>query len=218
MTPDEINTNTTDAAPDQTPKSRRKLPWFLGAAAIALIIIPAGMAAADMRDREGGYKHGHGDYHGHMRGAGRDGHMRGMGGMRGERMFEYMDTDDDGKVTQAEVEAMHAARFASIDADGNGEISLAEVAALEDTAREARRNMRAARRIGSAAGFVKADTDSNGTISAEEFASLRMPMFERLDTDDDGAISREEMEEMREQMMQRRGGRDGRGQRHGHRN
>lgn len=201
MSPDAIKT-------PETKKflKSRKLALMLGAAAVAIVALPLGDAFADMRG--GGYGKGYGHGHGYHqradrgdcdRGGRRGGmhrHGRHHGDMRGGfagRMFDELDADDDGKVTKEEVAAKRAERFTAIDANGDGEVSLAEIAALEEAAREARRNLRAARRIGSARGFVAADADGNGTISADEFAAMPQRMFDRFDSDGDGAVSKDEL-------------------------
>ena len=172
------------------------------AAAAALIALPLGMAAA--KDWRGGW---HGGWHG---GPGPMGH-----GMRADRMidrmFEEADANDDGVISAEEIAAQKAERFKRLDVDGDGEVTLEEIAAAQERARQAFRDMRATRRIGSASGFVDADTDDNGSISAAEFAAMPSPRLDRVDANDDGAISREEAEAVKERMRERRWHRKGRG-------
>ncbi|CTQ48796.1 EF-hand domain-containing protein [Jannaschia donghaensis] len=84
---------------------------------------------------------------------------------RGERpAFSEVDTNGDGEITPAEIEAFaearKAARFDEVDADGDGFLTAEEL----DAARQTREDSRSAR------------------------------MIERLDADDDGRVSREELE------------------------
>ncbi|MGB5066921.1 MAG: calcium-binding protein [Albidovulum sp.] len=130
--------------------------------------------------------------HGGMQGAG--GRMMGM-------MFDFaaMDTDGDGKVTQAEIQAHRQAEVAGMDADGDGLISQAELAGFM-----AERMQKVADQV--AADRIKAqDSDGDGKLSAAE---MQMPpmagrMFERMDSDGDGALSQAEIEAMKAKMADR---------------
>lgn len=80
-----------------------------------------------------------------------------------ETLFQRLDADDDGLVSQTEREAMRQGQRqgggrgmgANADADGDGSISRAEF--LNQRYR----------------GFDRADTNADGTVSAEEIAALR---------------------------------------------
>ena len=54
----------------------------------------------------------------------------GMGAHGARVSFEELDADGNGEVTQAEVEAHRAARFAATDTDGDGKLSAAEIESL----------------------------------------------------------------------------------------
>ncbi len=116
-----------------------------------------------------------------------------------ERMsFETFDTDGDGQITQAEVDAHRQARFAEVDTDGDNQVSRDEF--LSHSARQA----------GDRAGrmFDRLDADGDGLLS-RDLAEQRAPgrdIVTRLDTDGDGAVSEAEFEEMRDRMAERRGG------------
>ena len=62
-------------------------------------------------------------------------HNHGGNGPRAERMFERMDTDNDGRVTRTDANAFAIARFARMDANADGQITKDERRA----ARQARR-------------------------------------------------------------------------------
>jgi Ca2+-binding EF-hand superfamily protein len=119
------------------------------------------------------------------------------GGERGaamERMFEELDTNADGELTRAEIEAAAATRFGEADADGNGQLTAEEMLA----AREARDSTRLTRRI--EARIERLDANGDGALSLEEMtaSSERIDrMFERIDSNEDGVITKAEAEEMR---------------------
>jgi Ca2+-binding EF-hand superfamily protein len=112
---------------------------------------------------------------------------------RGSGMFERWDTNSDGVVTRAEVEAGAAERarkhFDSLDANGDGKLT-------KDELQQRRDRMHTAMREKGEERFRSADTDGNGSLSKEE-AERAMPQiarhFERLDADKDGALSAEEL-------------------------
>ena len=124
-------------------------------------------------------------------------------------IFAQIDTDSDGKITAAEMEAHRAARFAAADADGDGKLSADEMVA----ARDARRTARMTDMV------TRMDTDGDGLLSAEELAEGAnrrgpMDMLERLDTDGDGALSLEELAQARDGFGRKGGKKGHRG--HGH--
>jgi Ca2+-binding EF-hand superfamily protein len=135
---------------------------------------------------------------------------RGMGGMGGEgrgpmmlEMFDAIDTNTDGKITQDELAAHRAAEFAAADTNSDGALSAEELQAHMMAQMAARRSARMIENM---------DDDGNGTLSAEEMGEGPMAEhFARIDTDNDGAISKEEAEAVAERMGKRR---EGRG--HGH--
>lgn len=125
--------------------------------------------------------------------------------------FEDFDANADGSVTQDEVEAFRAGRFAEVDTDGDGTVTLEEF-----TARAAARATERATAM-----FERLDADGDGTLTRDvlEMRGGHGPMggrmFSRLDADDDGAVSREEYDAMMERRAEMRG-KHGRGGDHGH--
>lgn len=125
-----------------------------------------------------------------------------------------MDANGDGQITQAEVTAFHAARFAEHDANNDGEISKDEMLAAMAARFDGDVPERATKRMDRM--FDRMDADNSGGISADEQNSNdRMTrMFEHLDADEDGTISAEELEEAKDRRGKHGKGRKG-GQGHG---
>jgi Ca2+-binding EF-hand superfamily protein len=123
---------------------------------------------------------------------------------RGSGMFERWDTNSDGVVTRAEVEAGAAERarkhFDSLDVNGDGKLTKDEVQQVHDRLRSAMHEKSEER-------FRSADTDGNGSLSKEE-VERAMPQigrqFERLDADKDGVLSAEELASMKKHREGRR--------------
>lgn len=118
--------------------------------------------------------------------------------------FEELDTDNNGEVTKAELEARGAVRFAKIDTDGDGFLSAAE---LEAAGRE-----KAAKR--SARMIKHLDADGDGKLSAEEMSDRgkkhygkdrSAKMIERFDTDKNGGLSKAEFDAAHEKMKNHKG-------------
>lgn len=101
-----------------------------------------------------------------------------------ERFLKEMDTDGDGALSRAEIEAAQAKRVAEIDADKNGQISIEELKAAHERQRERWMQERLARH----------DADKDGVVSTEEFERARTWRMSRLDGDGDGVITAREME------------------------
>mgnify|MGYP005845394363 CR=1 FL=1 len=115
----------------------------------------------------------------------------------GERMFERLDADGDGKVTRAEIDAARAADLATYDANRDGVLSVEEFAELH----AARTRDRMVRH------FQFLDADGDGKVTEAEMEAPAARMLRRLDADGDGAVTREEVAEARRGM----GGRQGMG-------
>jgi Ca2+-binding EF-hand superfamily protein len=104
-------------------------------------------------------------------------------------MFDTIDADKDGKLTEAELAAHRVAEFAAADTDKSGTLSAEELTAkhlarMTDIAAE-----RTTRMIG------QMDDNGDGALSADEMAqTVEGRRFARIDSDDDGAISKTEAE------------------------
>ncbi|MCW5696754.1 MAG: EF-hand domain-containing protein [Bauldia sp.] len=102
----------------------------------------------------------------------------------GGDLFATFDTDGDGRVTQAEIDAARAAELETYDTNGDGVLSLEEyIALLTDQLRE---------RLVDA--FQHLDADGDGSITAEEF-NVMSGIVARLDSNGDGALSDEDRPE-----------------------
>ena len=120
--------------------------------------------------------------------------------------LEAIDTDGDGNVTRAEVDAHRAETFARADADGDGAVSFTEMESFRESERARHRAERAQRR------FEMMDADGDGVIGPDEFGGRADKMFEKADADGDGVLTEDERAAMRDRMSEYRGKR---GQREG---
>jgi len=105
------------------------------------------------------------------------------GGGIAERMIARIDSDGDGAVSRAEVDAFIDGRFEASDADGDGEVTEAEMIAKA----QARAAVQAAKR------FARLDTNGDGRLSRREVesrAGVRFDcVFERVDGNGDGIVT-----------------------------
>lgn len=132
------------------------------------------------------------------RGAGGMGGPGGHGAMMLE-MFDAIDADKDGKITQEEIAAHRAAEFAAADTNGDGQLGAEELQAkmLKQMIAERATQM-----------IENMDDDGNGSLSAEEMREGPLARsFARIDTDNDGLVSREEAQAAAEKVGKRREGR-----------
>lgn len=111
------------------------------------------------------------------------------------RLFDQFDTNQDGRLTQAEIDQARQSRLAEFDQDGDGSLTLEEYQALwMDAMRE-----RMVRR------FQAHDADGDAIVTVEEFGSPFDRMVLRFDRNGDGEITLDEMRRRGE----RRGDPDG---------
>jgi Ca2+-binding EF-hand superfamily protein len=166
------------------------------AVALAIIAVISAPLVVTAQDRFGGH-----DFAGHaadgtgMHGRHGSGFGRGHGpgpfvdGMRGRMrdLLETYDTDGDGTVTQAEIDAARASKMVTFDTSGDGRLSLEEYQALWlDAMREAMVDR-----------FQSHDDDGDGQVTAEEFAEESARLVERLDRNGDGSINADDLDRMR---------------------
>ncbi len=138
-------------------------------------------------------------------------HDRG-GERRAERMMNRLDTDKDGKVSQAEMLASAMQAFERLDTDKNGEVTKAEVDAKREAFRDARKAFRAVKATEGEARdaarqalrdarmdrmglrlFERADADKSGTLTKAEMETAAAAMFKQRDRNGDGFITPDEI-------------------------
>ena len=149
------------------------LPLVIAAAGIAALVGTRSFADAPGMGRDGGRGHW------------------------GHWMFQEMDANHDGKVTQAEIDAFEAARAAEIDTNHDGKITADELQAFHEKEKAKRE----------AAMLARMDTNGDGTVSVQEYEAAQTWRLARMDRNGDGTID--------EQDMHMRGG-DGGGMHHRH--
>jgi Ca2+-binding EF-hand superfamily protein len=117
------------------------------------------------------------------------------------RMIHRADTNKDGRVSQAEMDAALAKSFAVLDTNHDGVLSKAEVENRKATYKTYRVQLKAERKSGQhVAGvirmpkglgkhFAAIDANKDGFISRTELASVAQHAFQRRDHNKDGYIS-----------------------------
>lgn len=104
---------------------------------------------------------------------------------RGGPDFATFDTDGDGSVTLAELEALEAAQFTQTDIDGDGALSAEELTA----AAGGRGGDRATQML------ERLDENQDGLLQQAELSRRSgAQMFERVDADADGIITQAEFD------------------------
>lgn len=97
--------------------------------------------------------------------------------------LEEFDANDDGKLTQVEVDQVQGQRYKKYDKDANGKLSLSEFQAL--WLEMSRRQM--VRR------FQRLDQDGDAIITMDEFTARSRRLVQRKDRNEDGALSYADM-------------------------
>jgi hypothetical protein len=167
-------------------KTRTKM---LIAASCAALVVGTTVAGISFADRRGPGWHGseegsraHQERHGHRFEPGEHRGRHGWG-MRGERSLDSFDTNNDGKITQAEVDQSRRDRFVQFDTDQDGKLSLQEYQALWLDAM--RRHM--------VDRFQALDDDGDAAVTTEEFVAPFDKLVKRMDRNDDGEVTRDEL-------------------------
>jgi Ca2+-binding EF-hand superfamily protein len=141
--------------------------------------------------------------------------------------FDRFDTNQDGRITQAEARAAGAAHFAELDANKDGVLTPSEAAQggqrmmqrhAEErfTAKDANKDGRLSKEEAQMpeARFAKLDANQDGFITKEEFQSAKAKkaekhakfaarMFQKVDTDGNGKLSRAEAQAHTDALFQR---------------
>ncbi|MEL7088498.1 MAG: hypothetical protein AAGL98_08685, partial [Planctomycetota bacterium] len=119
------------------------------------------------------------------------GHSR--GGARMRSLLNQYDTDEDGRVTQEEIDTARSEALGKFDANSDGSLTIEEYEALWLDAMRERMVDR----------FQAHDDDGDGVVTVEEFNEEFSGIVDRFDRNDDGALSEEDR-----QRREMRGGRD----------
>lgn len=94
-------------------------------------------------------------------------------------VFDTVDADGDGKITQAEIDKLRNDRHAAHDANGDGNLSLEEFAGLwHETTRPLTVRV-----------FQTLDTDGDAVVTRAEYDRPLAGIVEQLDRDRDGSLS-----------------------------
>jgi Ca2+-binding EF-hand superfamily protein len=108
---------------------------------------------------------------------------QGWHGRGGPSLFDTYDTNEDGKLTQAEVDAARQQQLTRFDRDGNGRLTLEEYQALWlDAMREPM-----VRR------FQAHDRDGDAVVTVEEFQARFSDLVEDRDDNNDGELTQDEL-------------------------
>ncbi|MEQ8248300.1 MAG: hypothetical protein RID42_11545 [Alphaproteobacteria bacterium] len=128
--------------------------------------------------------------------------MRAMhgGAGHGAGLLETFDSNNDGQLTQAEIDTFRTDRLAKFDTDGNGTLSLQEYQALWlDAYRE--------RMVDE---FQRHDDDGDSIVTAEEFSEPYANLVSRMDRNGDGVLNADELNPRRHRDVSDRRGDDDR--------
>lgn len=153
-----------------------KTRYLIGAAILAAVVgtVAAGASFAGS-DREG--------YH-HYRGGAFGGHMgKGDHGGRAFEMFQRFDRNQDGKVTQAEIDAVRDDKFKAFDGDAGGTLTIDEFQGMWMEMARPRMVDR----------FQRLDADGDGMVTRDEYDRPFAYMMSRHDRNGDGMVTMKEM-------------------------
>ncbi len=119
-------------------------------------------------------------------------------GEREKPAFSAIDTDGNGQITEAEMQAYRSARvaerFATADANNDGSLTVEEIVAAAREGAEDRAQRRAERMMS------RLDANENGTLEADELAGRGDrggKGFGRADANNDGMLSEAEYDAMK---------------------
>ena len=121
------------------------------------------------------------------------------------RMFEAMDMDNDGVVTEREAEVLAERRFARADLDRDGFLDTAELLSAERDQQMRSRGGRGGRGQRGPRDLKSSDRDGDGLLSRAEFTDRSLRAFDRLDSDADGRVTKSDLAKMQEAARERRG-------------
>jgi Ca2+-binding EF-hand superfamily protein len=107
---------------------------------------------------------------------------------KGPKFFAEADSNGDGKVTQAEAQALGETRFAATDTDNDGYLTQEEI-------RESFKAHRGDRAAHAQEKFAKKDKNSDGKLTADEVPRMPAEVFKKIDANGDGGLTPTELQE-----------------------
>lgn len=123
-----------------------------------------------------------------------------------------MDTDGDGKITQAEHAAGAKSMFSKLDANADGKVTAAEMDAAHTSmghdksmGHDRMGHDKAGKSMSSADRIAKLDTDGDGALSAAEHSAGAKMMFGKMDADGDGNLTAAEWKAGHDRQMRTAG-------------
>lgn len=123
-------------------------------------------------------------------------------GKRGKPSFEQLDSDKNGSVSPAEMQAQVNQHFTAMDGNKDGKVTQQEADAFMAGKRaehQAKHAEHAKER------FAKQDANKDGKLSKDELSKMPGDWFERLDLNGDKFVTQDEMAEAHEAMKERFG-------------
>ncbi|HSD35082.1 MAG TPA: hypothetical protein VLE26_06675 [Alphaproteobacteria bacterium] len=109
------------------------------------------------------------------------------GGDRKQMMFQRIDADANGSISQEEMQAWRSKAVFRLDADNDGKVTKEEV-----DQHMAQRQTQGGKAVDSSQFFTTYDANSDGAIDEGELSDGGMKRFQTADTDANGEISIEE--------------------------
>lgn len=122
-------------------------------------------------------------------------------------IFERMDKNDDGKISQEEVKDNAMKRFEDIDANGDGKVTDADIEQRIERIREENSDIPDERfdrqKKVLEAQLKRLDKNGDGKVTDDEYKDSALSRHENLDRNDDGMVTEEEIKKTREEMRQK---------------
>lgn len=166
------NTQDTESNQDTNSATAVRSPRHKGRGAMWAVVLVGTVAAL-----------GSAAFMGHAVASGGFGKHHGGFGHRGEMLFKTFDTDQDGSITAAEIDAETQRRLKDHDANGDAALSLDEFQGVWI-------EMMRSRMVDA---FQRFDEDGDGRVTKAEIDEKTNWMLTRMDRDEDGQITRKDM-------------------------
>lgn len=117
-----------------------------------------------------------------------------------EKILARFDANQDGQITQEEVQKVRIDHFTQMDTDGNDLVSLEEFESFKAAKQQERQaqkdgkqcNRKHGRKWDAGSHFAHLDMSGDNQLSIEEFTA-QLPIFNKWDANEDGVITTEEL-------------------------